>query len=156
MPTYTMLIGVPGSGKSSWRQANAGPDSVIISSDDIIEDIAKQRGQTYSEVFSEVIDYATDLMAENIKMALANGQDVIHDQTNLRANTRVKKLRGVPDSYKKVAVFFPTPDQEELTRRLNSRHGKTIPDNIVKNMCDTIQMPTRAEGFDQIIIAKNT
>ncbi len=154
MPTYTMLIGVPGSGKSSWlaKQPIDWTNTVIASTDNIIQQRAEDQGKTYSEVFQQEIKSAIAEMNKTIRDALAAGHDVIHDQTNLTAKTRESKLAQIPRTYERVAVFFPTPDDHELRKRLASRPGKTIPANVVLGMKSQLEMPTLAEGFDEIVI----
>jgi predicted kinase len=157
MPTYTMLIGVPGAGKSSWlaKQAIDWTNTVLASTDNIIEHRAHEQGKTYSEVFKKEIKAATREMARMIHDALDNGLNVIHDQTNVTVKSRADKLSMVPDTYRKVAVFFPTPPQAELARRLASRPGKMIPVNVVMGMVSQLEMPSEAEGFDHIKVVSS-
>jgi gluconate kinase len=55
----------------------------------------------------------------------------------------------LPDYYH-IAVVFKTPNKEELTRRLNSRPGKFIPDEVVENMIANFEMPSENEGYKEI------
>lgn len=151
MPTLYMLIGVPGSGKSTWRNANPLPNAVVVSTDDYIDFVADRQGITYGEAFKDNIKTATQLADQKAREAFKAGRDVVWDQTNLTRKTRAPKLAMVPDGYEKVAVFFPTPGNEELKRRLASRPGKTIPPHIVLGMISQIQEPTEDEGFDRVI-----
>lgn len=155
MPTYTMLIGVPGSGKSTWltKQPIDCNCTIIVSTDNFIEMKATASGKTYSEVFKNEIKAATRQMNQVIEDALAKGLDIIHDQTNVTAKARKNKLDQIPNGYRKVAIFFATPDRAELQRRLDGRPGKTIPYNIVMGMVSQIERPTADEGFDEVIDA---
>lgn len=154
MPTYTMLVGVPGAGKSTWlaNQAIDWSNTVLASTDNVIERRAQEQGKTYSEVFQKEIKSATQQMEQQIQDALAQGLNVIHDQTNVTAKTRAVKLATVPVTYEKVAVFFPTPPDAELKRRLENRPGKTIPMNVILAMKSQLEMPSEAEGFDEVIV----
>lgn len=148
-PTVYMLIGVPGSGKSTWVSKNIGPDTVYASSDDYIEKYAKKVGKTYSEVFDEVIGQAQQHMTQQVKQAVEAGKDIIWDQTNTSAKARLRKLRMLP-GYRAVAVVFPTPPKDVLDARLAARPGKSIPDNVMQRMINSLEMPSKAEGFDEI------
>jgi len=153
MPTVYMMIGMPGSGKSTWI-ANQNFDwnkTMVVSTDAIIDQRAAAQGKTYSEVFQDEIKGATAQMNQNLKTAIANNMDIVWDQTNLTAKTRQGKLSQIPKNYRKVAVFFQTPNEKELNRRLQSRPGKTIPLNVVASMLAQLQPPTEAEGFDEIV-----
>lgn len=156
MPVAYILVGVPGSGKSTWI-ASAPVDwnnTVIASTDNYVEQEAKRQGKTYSEVFQEVMPMAVKHMANTVVNAVRNKEDIIWDQTSTTRNTRAKKLRMLPSDYETIAVVFPTPDEKELARRLAGRPGKTIPDEVMKSMIEKYEEPTENEGFDKIIHVK--
>ena len=149
MPKLFMLIGVPGSGKSTWIRSR-NHDAVIASTDDKIEAAAAAQGKTYNEVFDAEIKAANAAMREDVKQAVKDKRDIIWDQTNLTAKTRRGKMGQVPKSYERIALFFPTPDGEELQRRLASRPGKTIPAHVIASMLASLQPPMIDEDFDAI------
>jgi len=150
MPNFYMLIGVPASGKSTWRAQHAG-NAEIISTDDIIEHRAKSLGLTYNDVFKDSIKEATELANRHAYKAFRMNKDVIWDQTNLTPKSRKPKLAYVPDDWKKIAVVFATPSQEEWQRRLASRPGKSIPWNVLWGMSRSLAEPTPEEGFHEVI-----
>lgn len=154
MPKYIMLIGVPASGKSTWVRANVNPNAVIASSDDYLEAMAAKNGKTYNDVFDQYIKAANQHVSTTVKVATSKRLDIVHDQTNLSKKSRAPKLAMIPGEYEKIAVVFPTPADDEWKRRLGSRPGKTIPSNILLGMKSSIQMPTKDEGFDEIIVVK--
>ena len=149
MPTMYMLIGVPASGKSTWVDQNKG-DALVISTDNLIETYAADNGKTYNDVFKEQIKIATKIVTEHAEAAFAADQDVIWDQTNLTKKSRASKLAMVPEHYRKTAVFFATPLEEEWQRRLNSRPGKSIPAHILDSMVEMLEMPELDEGWHLI------
>ena len=151
MPTLYMLVGVPASGKSTWAKNNRD-SALVASSDDYIEQQAEKLGTTYSDVFDKFIKAANTHAIETARKAFSDKLDLIWDQTNLTKTGRRNKLKMVPKDYKKVAVFFPTPHEDVLKKRLGSRPGKTIPDYVVTSMIKTIEKPTKDEGFDDIIV----
>ena len=149
MPTMYMLIGVPASGKSTWVEKNKG-DALVISTDNLIEIYAADNGKTYNDVFKEQIKIATKIAMEHAEAAFAAGQDVIWDQTNITKKSRKGKLAMVPEHYRKTAVFFATPLEEEWQRRLNGRQGKSIPAHILDSMVEMLEMPEQDEGWSVI------
>ena len=152
MPTLYMLVGVPASGKTTWTKNNRG-SALVASSDDYIEKQAEKMGSTYSDVFDDFIKAANTHAIATARKAFSDNMDLIWDQTNLTKNGRKQKLKMVPKDYKKVAVFFPTPHDDILKKRLTSRPGKNIPDYVVSSMIKTIEKPSKDEGFDEVIIA---
>lgn len=153
MPTVYMMVGVPGSGKSTWLSQQDLSNAVVLSTDNYIEHFANLNNTTYTEIFKKVIGEATRLMQEDLRKAIAEQKDIYWDQTNLTAKTRAGKLAQIPSTWHKVAVYFPTPPDAELKRRLASRPGKTIPANVVLGMKSQLEMPSESEGFDQVIQA---
>lgn len=145
-----MMIGLPGSGKSTWIRENF-PDTIVASSDNYIESYAQSKGLTYNDVFKEAVKAGTQHAITVAKECIKNEQDLIWDQTNLTVKSRSSKLALIPSTYKKTAVYVITPDAAEHARRLN-RPGKSIPDFILKSMNESIQVPTLEEGFDNIIV----
>jgi predicted kinase len=144
-----MLIGVPGSGKSTWINAQDWvKDCVLVSTDKLIELEAGRQGKTYNDVFKDYIDTATKLMNADVLEAVAEGKDIIWDQTNTGRKSRKAKLAMMPGYYK-IAVMFATPEKEEWQRRINSRPGKMIPEGVLKAMAMGLQLPEEGE-FDEV------
>ena len=144
------LIGVPASGKSTWvKNQDWAVDIPVVSTDNFVEEYAKEQGKTYSEVFDEYMPTAVRLMANQALICQENGLDVIWDQTSTTINSRKRKFNTLP-KYEHIAIVFKTPEAEELARRLASRPGKNIPANVMRSMIDGFQMPTEDEGFTEI------
>lgn len=152
-PQLYVLVGVPGSGKSTWvKWAKTQPEfsnAVVVSTDHYVERYAKRSGKTYSEVFNEVMPIAVELMTRAVIRARKAGKDIIWDQTSTSIGSRKKKLHMLPNYYK-IAVVFETPEPQELQARLDSRPGKTIPREVLNNMIRQFEVPTFEEGFQKI------
>lgn len=155
-PEIIVLIGLPGSGKSTWVRnmlAKTDVDYVVVSSDDEIERMAAADGLTYNDVFDKYVGKATGIMKQKFKDAVNNGKSIIWDQTNMSPKKRRGILNQVPKNYRKIAVAFEV-DDEELNRRLKNREkeGKTIPPHVVKSMAQSYVPPSKQEGFDEVYI----
>lgn len=145
------LIGVPGSGKSTWIKNQEWLKGVpVISTDNFVEAYANEQGKTYSEVFDEYMPIAVKLMANQAAICRANKLDVVWDQTSTTVKSRKRKFSTLPD-YEHIAVVFMTPEPEELARRLASRPGKNIPSYVMQLMIDGFDEPTVEEGFKEIM-----
>jgi len=156
MPLMYMLIGVPGSGKSTWIATSAADDgTTIISSDKYIEAYAKLAGKAYSDVFTEYAESAQNLANKDLELAIEGGRHIIWDQTNLSVRLRMTRLAKVPDNYTKIAVYFQTPPADVLAARLTSRPGKTIPRYVVDKMIGNLEPPSLGEGFTRIFNVRN-
>jgi predicted kinase len=145
-----VLVGVPGSGKSTWIKDQIWALGLtVISTDQYVEEWAAKVGKTYSEVFVEYMPIAVARMCGAVNGAKSMGHDIIWDQTSTTVASRKRKFNMLPDYYH-IAVVFETPSRIELKRRLASRPGKEIPDAIIEGMLASFEMPTEEEGFKEI------
>lgn len=152
MPILTVLVGLPGSGKSTSIPEDF--DGFIYSTDNYIEQCAKMNGWTYNEAFQEFIKPATKQMNEQVELAIRQGADVLWDQTNMSSKKRLGILSKFPKSYRKICICRVPPQTAdewlELGVRLGSRPGKIIPIHIIESMADSYVEPTLDEGFDEV------
>jgi tRNA uridine 5-carbamoylmethylation protein Kti12 len=161
-PCYVMLIGVPGSGKSTFLKKFT--ESItdrwyIASTDDIVEREAAKMGLTYSEAFHKCNQKQLKReMEAGIEKAILQRISVFHDQTNMGKKSRMTKLAPVPGSYFKICLNF-TVDDKVLQQRLDARAaetGKVIPPFVLKQMFNSYVAPSKDEGFDLIIEVDNS
>jgi len=152
-----MLVGVPASGKSTWRVTRLGGFGIELSTDDIIERLADRWGFTYNEIFKDTISFAEKVMKRDFIEAAERDVDVIIDRTNLTAKSRRKWIEMLKlYQYEIDCVVFPEVGSEALSheewkRRLNSRQGKSIPQEVLDRMINSYEIPLKSEGFDNII-----
>ena len=158
MPKCTILVGVPGSGKSTWFSKNKTASMAPISTDNIIEFMGSLFGFTYDQIFKDSISLAEKIMWKRLEWNAERRNDVVIDRTNLTAKSRKKFIDYLkPYGYEFEAVVFPLPgtvefSEEEWFRRLDSRQGKTIPNAVLASMVNSAQMPSEEEGFTKITV----
>ena len=149
-PKLYMLVGVPGSGKSTWiKNQDWALGLTVVSTDVFVEDYARKKGKTYSEVFDEYMPTAVNLMAEQVVFARKHGHTIIWDQTSTTIVSRAKKFRMLPEYYV-IGVVFRIPEPQELQSRLANRPEKVIPSEVLDNMIANWEEPTLEEGFNEI------
>lgn len=151
-PIAYILIGLPASGKSTWAKPMLeSGEYVLISLDYHVEEYAKSIGKTYNDIFREYASTAEKQSKAVLKDAIENKKNVIWDQTNVSAKSRLKICQL--KAYKKIAVVFQLPEdvhKERLAAREISE-GKSIPEFILNSMRENFEFPTLDEGFDEII-----
>lgn len=151
-PVFVMLVGLPGSGKSTFRERLVEQgEVVVISSDDIIERECAKVGKTYSEGFSDFVGVASKEMQEIFHAAIKEGKPIIWDQTNLSPKKRKGTLSQVPSMYNKICLVIEVPN-DIRQERLKNRPGKVIPKHVDESMMANFVMPTSDEGWDIITI----
>ncbi len=141
-PTFTMLVGLPGCGKSTYTK---NKDAVIVSSDTIRKELGYEQGQGTGKVF--------EIMQKMSKEALLKGENVIFDATNLTRKRRmgiINGLNNVPCTKK--CVLFTEPYEECLRRNATRTGFDLVPDDIMYSMLTNFQTPMLCEGFDDIEI----
>lgn len=156
-PVCTVMVGLPASGKSTrvLDISTMDPDVFVYSTDNYIEQCAKQNSMTYNEAFAEFIDPATKQMNTMLDIAIRSRQNIVWDQTNLGAKKRSKIINRMKNAGYEVhceCFLFPAGDSqwEDWNHRMINRPGKTIPSNIIESMMDSFVMPTVEEGFDEV------
>lgn len=143
MPNFTMLVGLPGSGKSYYAKHQYF-QRCIISSDEtrreLFDDINDQTHNT--EVFEH--------MKKQTILALKEGRSVIFDATNLVARHRRGLLSQLPrNTYKEVLVFATHPDV--CKKRLPDRDHEVAVETVDK-MMRRFQLPWYNEGWNHVQI----
>lgn len=154
MSTVFMLVGIPGSGKSTYAKANLVPQyhCSIVSSDAV-----RQQHPDWDEtlVWPEVYRLLAD--------AILHQQDVIYDATSVTPKVRARffeRLKALlPQTPFTVGVyFFPTPWQicyQRIEKR-NQQPGELFfPLEKVESYASTLIAPTLEEGFSFIHVIKS-
>ena len=156
-PQYILICGLPATGKSTLVNKLKNNHTFIYSTDSYIESVAKSRGTTYDKIFSDTIDEATQILSEQLKTAIEQKKDIIHDQTNLHSKKRKKiARRAKQEGYDIQCVCIVPPevthidDVKAWNFRLKSRPGKHIPQDILTSMIKSYELPRLEEGFDNI------
>lgn len=155
-----MLIGVPGSGKSTVAQSLLDENSQlkIASTDLLIEQYAAKKGKTYSQVHREYVDQATKGMNLQIQSMMKKGESFIWDQTNVFASARKKKLTTLlQNKYTVIAITIelsPNELQKRLTERV-ANGSKFVGDKIIADLLLNYSRPTYSEGFEEIYVIED-
>ena len=156
-----MLIGVPAAGKSTWIEKEFQGDCHVVSTDNIIQAVADDEGKTYNEVFLTFSKATESMMWSDFDIYVSGGYDpIVIDRTNVSPKSRrrfFERLRifHKGHGYTVEAVVFNAPETTEWRRRLDSRPGKTIPENILMSMLASFQVPSESEGFSKITYIEN-
>jgi len=138
-----VLIGLPGSGKSTWleRMGAAG-----LSSDAIRKLLADDEGD--QTIHSRVFQTLRYLLVRR----LAIGRPVTYiDATNLTPAERAPYIRiGKAHACEVEAVFFDVP--LEVCRVRNAHRRRVVPEDALARMAAKLTPPTLEEGFARVTV----
>ena len=147
MSRLFIMMGAPGSGKTTWCKNNVPKNAVYISRDEIRFSIIKDEDSYFSK---EKIVY--DIFINKINEALESGLDVYADQTSLNAGSRKKLINALnkkPDEI--IGIYFTTPLDIVLQRNAQRTGRALVPEDVVVNMFNSLTRPTLDEGFTEIL-----
>lgn len=153
MPKVIMLIGIPGSGKTTFANSN---DFYEVISMDIIKRSDTKIMEKYNNVdfIPHIARLSSVQMVEMGMMhyMLKHDKNVIIDDMNLSAWKRepfilLAKHFGADIS----AVYFSNTSAALL--RNKKRNDKTqVPENFMEGIIQNMEEPSTSEGFDKITI----
>lgn len=146
MSTLFYLVGLPGSGKSTWAKSMECEETIWLSSDRLREELYNDINDMDHnvEIFEE--------MRRRTKKYLKNGLNVIYDATNITSRKRKDFLGQLSKDVTKVCVYFPTDIDICLGR--NSKRERKVPNEVINKMYKSLQIPMMHEGWDFVRIER--
>ena len=146
MPTLIMLVGVSGSGKTTFTEKKK--DFLVFSSDKIRKEyFGDESDQTHNQKVFEILH-------KGIKDALKAGKDCIYDATNLNRKRRMTFLKSLQNiDCKKFCFVVATPF--ELCVERDKNRVRSVGEKIIRRQISQFQLPLLEEGWDEVLIHHN-
>lgn len=144
MQEFVMLVGIPGSGKSTY----ASKSSYTVFSSDAI------RLELFGDENVQDQNYKVfDTLHKRLLRALKAGHSCIYDATNLSSSKRIGTLdliESLSKDIKKTCIIFATPIEVCIER--DSKRSKFVGEDVINRMVKNFQCPMLFEGWDDIQI----
>ena len=143
MSKLIMMVGIPGSGKSTYAKKMRADYEVYVSRDDIRFSMVKEDEPYFSrerEVFATFVD--------TISTALKNNKTVWADATHISTHARLKLLRNLdiePDEIE--IIYMNTPLEKCLAQNeLRKDTRAYVPEDVIYEMHENLTFPSHHEG----------
>ena len=161
-----MMVGIPGSGKSTKVAEMSGEGIIAFSSDKLRGEIFGDEGIQFTEEWLKENNYdgpddnqekyffALDIifseLYRRIQVCLESGNDAVVDATNpgkFARNRVIDRLGKYADRI--VAVVMATPYAICMKRNLN--RDRVVPAEAMERMASNFEYPELSEGIDEIV-----
>lgn len=152
MAKLFLMMGIPGSGKTTWTSKYLRKLDKHVSRDEVRFSMVAEHEEYFSKE-KEVFKKFTDL----INTYLEEGYDVYADATHLNQASRNKLLRAISSKPEEVnVIWIKTPLEEALKRNENRKGTRAyVPRNVIRRMHYSIESPSFEEGINKIYIVED-
>lgn len=146
MSKLILMVGIPGSGKSTWVKNHLTENDVVVSRDEVRFSIIGENDEYFSKENQVFAEFCRQIN-ENLKA----GKNVFADATHLNELSRRKLLNGVRGYKELEAVVLSTVCEEALKRNSNREGTRSfVPESVIKRMSSQFVFPDLSEGFSTI------
>lgn len=148
MNKLIMMVGLPGSGKSTIaKELSYRENAILHSSDDLREELF---GDANNQEKNELIFQE---LHKRIHRDLSGGKSVIYDATNSSYKKRKVFFQTLKIKCYKECYMVATPYEKCLEQ--NRNRSRRVPDEVIENIYKGFFIPQYFEGWDNIEIIHN-
>lgn len=148
MASLVLMMGVPGSGKTTYAKKMMGDYDIYVSRDEIRFGLVKE-DEPYFSKEDEVLQ--TFIRTINDALPIAQ-RYVIADATHLNMGSRAKILKNLHNKPDNIYVVYVAVSLQTALERNAQREGRAlVPESSIKNMYKSISLPRKEEGIDMTL-----
>lgn len=148
MASLVLMMGVPGSGKTTYAKKFIGENDIYVSRDEIRFSLVAE-DEPYFSKEDEVLKTFISKVDEGITKAK---RYVVADATHLNAGSRAKLLKNLHNKPEKVYVLYVAVPLKVALERNTQRSGRAlVPETSIRNMFQSISLPRKEEGIDVLL-----
>ena len=141
-----LLVGLPGSGKSTWIEQHG---IRAISSDEVREILTGDA--TNQSVNGRVFETVRHLLSQRLSIGMLENYV---DATSLTKDERLPYIDMARRFDAEIeAIFFDVP--LEICRQRNLARARVVPAEAMDKLAAKLQPPNEAEGFNKVTVVAN-
>ena len=145
-----LMVGVPGSGKSTYVKSMLKYGDIYVSRDEIRYSLLTDEDDYFAKE-NEVIRTFIENIDKSLVMEEYCG-DVYADATHLSPKSRAQVLNQLKNKDKVSVIYLDIPLNIILERNAQRKGRALVPENVVRRMYNSIILPTKEEGIEELII----
>lgn len=149
MKELVLMMGVPGSGKSTYARNILKYGDIYVSRDEIRYSMLTDEDDYFAkenEVIKTFIQYIDEALIDTQYQG-----KVYADATHLSPKSRAQVLNQLKNKNKVSVIYLDVPLNVVLARNAQREGRALVPENIIRRMYKSIILPTRAEGIEKLI-----
>ncbi len=151
-----LVAGLPGSGKSAFaREHFAKTGHRRVNRKEIRRFLytMSRFGDPWREAYFDQSDETLVRHVERriVEHLLHSGQRVLIDDTSVNAASRADYVQMARQLKKRIGILFLNPPVLKCLET-NRKREDPVSEGVISNLFATVQLPTRAEGFDETLV----
>ena len=149
MKELVLMMGVPGSGKSTYARNILKYGDIYVSRDEIRYSMLTDEDDYFAkenEVIKTFIQYIDDALIDTQYQG-----KVYADATHLSPKGRAQVLNQLKNKNKVSVIYLDVPLNVILARNAQREGRALVPENVIRRMYKSIILPTKAEGIEKLI-----
>ena len=148
MASLVLMMGVPGSGKTTYAKKFIGENDIYVSRDEIRFSLVAE-DEPYFSKEDEVLQ--TFIRTINDALLIAK-RYVVADATHLNMGSRAKILKNLHNKPDNIYVVYVAVSLQTALERNAQRSGRAlVPESSIRNMYKSISLPRKEEGINMTL-----